>query len=548
MTNYTTRDAESVRLLPLTFAERTRRVAKRHAELAALRLLDAAVLRKWEYPLVESMHNGVNVECEGDLLVKDVHKALAHLDNNGYERSAHQRLFHRAFMMASLEQFYRGDLQRNLVRLLSDFGVSELHSEVAIMTPRRFGKTWGVAMWAASMLVMGRDHDTCIYSTGSRVSKMMLQTIMRMVRVLAAKFGGNIVSINKNEECVFETAAGYTNSIHAYPAKSDTLRGTGSKRRTGTVILEEAAFIAPDVSLSIVAPTLTRKYVNLFAISTINKDDMVMSSFMTATYPDGRAVMLSLNFALVCSACRESGRADTCQHMLGDLPHWSSTQQHQKLAALMRQSQETLQREIRGVDISENVRPAFNAAAIGALNDAVMGTLRAPLRTQSHVFVTIDPACGGSNSAMALVSFVFVDNMAVVSIWRQWTQRWRLLFPWSARRPTRTTAAQSRTCASGAPWPRATTGSRSHGSSGRTRAASATKTRSGATCAAAEWSAASGCSNEHTRRVARLATTTERTRRRAPWRRRQPSTRRCSAAWRLPIDATRRGSELARRT
>ena len=415
--------------LRLRFAPRAKGVARADAERASRRLLDATVLEKWEYPLIESngtlqriavsRGEGSTIDCEGDEIVRDVRAALVHLDKNGFERSAHQRLFHRSFMMASLEQFYRHELHRNLVRLLKDFGVSELHSEVAITTPRRFGKTWGVAMWAAVVLVVGRDHDTCIYSTGSRVSKMMLQTILRMVAVLQRRFGGQIISINKNEECVYQTAAGFTNSINAYPAKSETLRGTGSKRRTGTVILEEAAFIDPEVSLSIVAPTLTRRFVNLFCISTINSEDMVMSSFMTATYPDGRPVMLSMNFSLVCKACTAAGRADKCQHMLGDLPHWSSTQQHQKLSALMRDAQETLQREIRGLDISENTKPAFNAAAISALSDTSLSTIRAPMPAQTHVFITIDPACGGANSALALVSFVFANNFAVVSLARR---------------------------------------------------------------------------------------------------------------------------------
>lgn len=404
-------------VVPLSFVKRVRKASRTEKERAARSLLDSRVYQKWEYEMLKHAHreaSSAHTDCEGDEMVKRVSEAMKILDENGFERSSHQRLFHRSFMMASLEQFYREDLQRNLVRLLREYGASELHSEVAIMTPRRFGKTWGVAMWAACMLVTGRDHDTCIYSTGARVSKMMLQTILRMVRVLMEHFGGGIISINKNEEVVFQTNEGYINSICAYPAKSETLRGTGSKRRTGTVILEEAAFIDPAVSLSIVAPTLTRKYVNLFAISTINSEDMVMSSFMTAKYPDGRSVMLSLNFSLVCEACRDAGKADSCQHRMGDLPHWSSVAQHQKLHALMSQAQETLNREIRGIDVSENTKPAFNSGALTALADAELGTVQ-KLPPQTHVFIVVDPACGGSNSSLALISFVVTGNKVVVS-------------------------------------------------------------------------------------------------------------------------------------
>jgi len=332
----------------VSLARQVWEVAREDAKKATNVLTNSLVLRKWEYSLLEG-NPMMKSQCEGDRLVKLIGEGLKYLDENGYERSSQQRLFHRAFMQASYKMLYGEDLHKHLIRILEENHVHELRTEVACTTPRRFGKTFSIAMWCAVWLVLATDHDSSIYSTSSRVSMMLLDLIIKMALILQRKFGGQIVSINKKESCFYRTDAGYENSVHAYPAKSDTLRGTGSKKKMGTVVLEEAAYIPAEVSTSIVAPTLTRDNVNLFAISTISSDDVIMKGFMNAKYADGRSVMLCLNFSLVCSECRATGREETCKHLLGELPHWSSAAQHTKLDAMLKNSKETLQREIKGI-------------------------------------------------------------------------------------------------------------------------------------------------------------------------------------------------------
>jgi len=363
------------------------------------------VFEKWQYATLHPSQ--LVTECQGDKRVRDMQQALEYLDAHGFPRSKHQKIFHRAFLAASYAQFYGDDLPQNLPRLLKENGWSELRSDVAIVTPRRFGKTWAVALWAVALLLTQPSHDVCIYSVAGRVSKMMLQTILRMAFILAQSpqfAGGSLVSVNKNEEIVWRTQDGYENSVNAYPAKPETLRGTGSKRKTGTVILEEASFIPPDVVMSIVAPTLTRKGVNLICITTINRHDQVMKSFTSATYDDGRPVMLSLTYQLVCTKCRAEGKASECTHMLNDIPHWSSIGQHRKLKAMMRAQKETYEREIRGLDISDNLQPAFASPAVLALRDSPW---QEQMSNQHLIVITVDPCAGGARSAFAVISCTY---------------------------------------------------------------------------------------------------------------------------------------------
>lgn len=397
----------------VSFASSVLLVAKKDARNASNALTNSLMLRKWEYSLLAN-NPVLKSECQGDLLVRRINDALSYLDCHGYPRSSHQRAFHRAFMQSSYKMLYGEELHRHLVRLLEENGVSEFRTEVACTTPRRFGKTFSIAMWCASWLVVARGHDSSIYSTSSRVSMMLLQLIITMAKILMKKFGGQISEINKKEHVYVRTDEGFENTCHAFPAKAETLRGTGTKKDMGTVVLEEAAFIPPDVSTSIVAPTLTRKNVNMLAISTINSSDVVMKGFMNAKYADGRSVMLCLNFALVCKDCRASGREETCTHLLGELPHWASASQHIKLNAMLKDANETLQREIKGLDVSESTKCAFNAQSLRVLQDADLGTYSAVLPVQPVLFCTIDPACGGAGSSFALITCCYFADKCIV--------------------------------------------------------------------------------------------------------------------------------------
>ena len=177
-----------------SFAHDVLNIAKRDANEASRALANSLVLQKWEYPVL-SRTPAMKVESKGDRMVTRINEALAFLDENGYERSSQQRQFHAAFMQSSYKMLYREELHRHLTRLLRENRCSELRTEVACMTPRRFGKTFSIAMWCAAWLVVAQDHDSSIYSTSSRVSKMLLNLILHMAGILQQKFGGSITRI-----------------------------------------------------------------------------------------------------------------------------------------------------------------------------------------------------------------------------------------------------------------------------------------------------------------------------------------------------------------
>lgn len=358
-------------------------------------------------------------ECEGDRRVRRVREALAYMDTKGFKRSKQQKVMHEGFLAVSYSAYYGKSIARHLLRLLRESGFSELRQEALVLAPRRYGKTISLCLFSAAELVTQPDHDILIYSNNHRASKMMLLQTYRCVRILQANedFGGKVTSLNKNESMTYETQDGFTNELFAYPAKPDNLRGTGSKRKTGSVILEEMAYIPLNLVLEIVAPTLTVANKILRAITTVKGADSFVGPMASAKFPDGRSVFLTLNFELVCNECKRKGVPEQCKCLEGDIPHWQSASNHEKLAVLMKGRIETFMKEIRGYSMDQTVMPAFEKEHVDFLQTP-QSVMQASNLYSPTIYLAVDPACGGKYSKVAIMSAIFIENRMVVSATR----------------------------------------------------------------------------------------------------------------------------------
>ena len=85
-------------------------------------------------------------EFEGDTNFRTLKALLKKVDENGYERSAHQLEFHENFFKASARVMYREDWGVQKPRIMRKHGWESCPGEVLISTPRRFGKTFSSAL------------------------------------------------------------------------------------------------------------------------------------------------------------------------------------------------------------------------------------------------------------------------------------------------------------------------------------------------------------------------------------------------------------------
>jgi len=391
------------------------------ADEEAERLRNTRVHRTWEYEVLNMRFRGESV---GDVRIKKKRAALEFIYENITAPSKHQRLMHLGLEALSYASFFGEELNANLVRILREHNWSELRTEGICEAPRRFGKSRGISMDNAAEIVTQPGsahseygHDVLLYANNHRASKMDLLQGYRDIKVLSSdpEFGGKIESMNKNESLNFITKDGYTNTMYCYPAKPDNLRGTGSKYPTGTVIAEEFAYWPEDLFFSVLAPTLTRRNVKFFGITTVNGSDSFVTPLTTAKYPDGRSVFLCMNFQLICAECKAAHREHLCKCLLGDIPHWQSSTQHEKLSIIMERKIGKFLQEIKGLSIDETVSPAFCQVSCEFLRtpESIM-----PIKEiySEIVYTAVDPACGGKYSKFAIVSAIFRDGLMIVSV------------------------------------------------------------------------------------------------------------------------------------
>jgi hypothetical protein len=120
--------------------------------------------------------------------IKECRRGLEALDRQGWNRSYHQRQFHEQFTRACARIFYKteppGVFQRDHQRLLQVNGWQNLSQEILISTPRRFGKTISVSLFAAAMLFSAPRVELSIYSTCKRISQKLLRNVKKFLELI----------------------------------------------------------------------------------------------------------------------------------------------------------------------------------------------------------------------------------------------------------------------------------------------------------------------------------------------------------------------------
>lgn len=154
----------------------------------------------------------------GDERIAALRAALAQLDRLGFQRSNHQREFHEAFIAACLPQIYGDDLDRCLMRILEENDCDEIHSELMVCCPRRWGKTMAVALFCAAYLYTQPNAEMCVYSIVRRTSTMLVLKIYKMVVALAG--GTQAIKHSNQEKLEVVNMYGGISICYSYPSAS----------------------------------------------------------------------------------------------------------------------------------------------------------------------------------------------------------------------------------------------------------------------------------------------------------------------------------------
>ena len=111
----------------------------------------------------------------GDMLVDELAKTL---DEFGYNRYVLQKRFHNAMITSMLPNIYGTDFHANKERIKKKFNITgDIKQEVMILSARKIGKTWTVAMFVAALLITIPKISIVVFSMASRTSKQMVRIV-----------------------------------------------------------------------------------------------------------------------------------------------------------------------------------------------------------------------------------------------------------------------------------------------------------------------------------------------------------------------------------
>jgi hypothetical protein len=164
---------------------------------------------------------------DGFARIRDCRLALDTMDRMGWQRSFHQRMFHDNFIRACARIFFKTDPPGAFARahqaVLDINGWDNASQEVLISTPRRFGKTISVSMFAAALVYSARSVEISIYSTCKRISQKLLRNVQKFLRLIYAGLKARpFKELRCNmEEVVLQGPEGPTDVriVNSYPSK-----------------------------------------------------------------------------------------------------------------------------------------------------------------------------------------------------------------------------------------------------------------------------------------------------------------------------------------
>ncbi len=163
----------------------------------------------------------------GDDILRDIRSRFKTIPTPPSEM---QRVFLESFLRACAPKFYGDQWDSEYGRIMAENGWKEQKSFFMAITPRRFGKTFSVAMFVACVALEADGMTTAIFSTGRRVSRMLLVLIRKMLNSMEPNIHARIDTANQEELFVRSKSGRSLTKIFSYPAK-DTVTHTKRKKR-----------------------------------------------------------------------------------------------------------------------------------------------------------------------------------------------------------------------------------------------------------------------------------------------------------------------------
>jgi len=265
---------------------------------------------------------------DGDTNLRTLRTLLSMIDDRGWERSPHQVTFHEKFEQCVSRVLYKGEWATQRPAIMKKNGWDRCASEVMISTPRRFGKTFSIAIFCAC-LALSLSCEIVIFSPARRASRKLLERVVEFIRVLDCD--DHIVEYNQ-EACRVVSFNGAKKSlIRSFPSKVGSLKGVSGD----VIVLEEAAYCDAGLISEVIVPLLSMQSSCLLCISTLLESGNHYSKMFALTDSIGKPLFETMSITLVCDECLKSDCPEKCTHKMSEMPRWLSSTKMETVRSLL---------------------------------------------------------------------------------------------------------------------------------------------------------------------------------------------------------------------
>lgn len=151
----------------------------------------------------------------GDQKIRRLRKILGDPEVFGVRRGDIQVMFHEEFLQACLSIIYRGEWELNFDEIMARNRVTSNARERFIICPRRFGKTWAVAMFCAAYLWCIPKVTVSIFSRGKRMAQKLMFLCLRYLLKLPGF--SDYVTTSNSEQIVLDFGPNDTRTLCCLP-------------------------------------------------------------------------------------------------------------------------------------------------------------------------------------------------------------------------------------------------------------------------------------------------------------------------------------------
>lgn len=176
------------------------------------------------------------------------------------------------------------------------------------------------------------------------------------------------------------------------------------------MMLDEFMFMQPSLYQTIL-PLLTNGAAMLLTSSMSASADDEIRRMLHAKMPDGREVVLRLDWIRSCAECKARGTPDRCTHLRQRPQHFQRSVDQERLQALMRPfGEDGINRELFNIGGRATISPVFERAWLDPLKNRACDFHNTTNKDYRYFFVAVDPA-GEGFSQNVIVSAMLEESL-----------------------------------------------------------------------------------------------------------------------------------------